>query len=27
MAARRADLAEPRMLDFIRRFLEPLLPE
>ncbi|MBG0810193.1 NUDIX hydrolase [Methylosinus sp. H3A] len=26
MAARRADLAEPRMLDFIRRFLEPLLP-
>jgi 8-oxo-dGTP pyrophosphatase MutT (NUDIX family) len=27
MAARRSDLAEPRMLDFIRRFLEPLLPE
>jgi len=27
MAARRADLAEPRMLDVIRRFLEPLLPE
>ncbi|MBY6241324.1 NUDIX hydrolase [Methylosinus sp. Sm6] len=27
MAARRADLAEPRLLDFIRRFLEPLLPE
>jgi 8-oxo-dGTP pyrophosphatase MutT (NUDIX family) len=27
MAARRADLAEPRMLGFIRRFLEPLLPE
>ncbi|TDX67489.1 hypothetical protein EDE12_1011037 [Methylosinus sp. sav-2] len=26
MAARRADLAEPRMLHFIRRFLEPLLP-
>lgn len=27
MAFRRADLAEPRLLDFIRRFLEPLLPE
>jgi 8-oxo-dGTP pyrophosphatase MutT (NUDIX family) len=27
MASRRADLAEPRLLDFIRCFLEPLLPE
>lgn len=26
MVARRAELAEPRMLGFIRRFLEPLLP-
>jgi 8-oxo-dGTP pyrophosphatase MutT (NUDIX family) len=27
MAFRRADLAEPAVLEFIRRFLEPLLPE
>jgi 8-oxo-dGTP pyrophosphatase MutT (NUDIX family) len=26
MAKRRADLAEPRMPEFVRRFLEPLLP-
>lgn len=27
MMSRRGDLAEPRLLDFVRRFLEPLLPE
>jgi hypothetical protein len=27
MISRRSDLARPRLLEFVRAFLEPLLPE